>query len=230
MTTSLDFDLRYIFLPEDTVPELPCVYAILNTWTSELYIGSTNSFRSRKTTHLTRLRNRKLSAIAIQAGWDRSPDQFVFIIISVIKDKEERLNQEQYYLDKFNPVLNNHINSRSKLGVKATEVTKQKLRASLKGRVVSESTRNKISEANIGRVLSPIQRKKTSDGLLKAYAEGRKSVPTRPVIQLTLDGVFVKEWPGLTEAANSLGTWPSNICNCIKWQRKSCVNYTWKYK
>ena len=53
---------------------------------------------------------------------------------------------------------------------------------------------------------------------------------SRPVVQFTKTGEFVKEWPSATEAANTLGINRRNITANCGGQRKSCEGYIWRYK
>ena len=51
-----------------------------------------------------------------------------------------------------------------------------------------------------------------------------------PILQLTLDGELVKEWPSLIEAGRQLGISHGNICNCLKGRYKSAGGFVWRYK
>ena len=50
-----------------------------------------------------------------------------------------------------------------------------------------------------------------------------------PILQLTKEGRFVKEWPSLNEAERQLGIACSNICHCLKGYRKSAGGFVWRY-
>lgn len=52
----------------------------------------------------------------------------------------------------------------------------------------------------------------------------------KPVLQLTLDGQFVAEYPSIAEAARQTGTYTSNICKCIKGIRNKAGGFIWKFK
>lgn len=51
-----------------------------------------------------------------------------------------------------------------------------------------------------------------------------------PVVQLTKDGEFVREWKSAAEAAESFGFSSANICNCCKGKAKTAGGFKWKYK
>ena len=49
----------------------------------------------------------------------------------------------------------------------------------------------------------------------------------KPILQYTLDGEFVKEWPCAYDVGKEVS---SNIVNCLKGRYKTAYNYIWKYK
>ena len=48
-----------------------------------------------------------------------------------------------------------------------------------------------------------------------------------PILQYTLDGELVREWPSATDVGREV---QSTICNCLKGKRKSAYGYKWVYK
>lgn len=52
----------------------------------------------------------------------------------------------------------------------------------------------------------------------------------KPVIQLTLDGEFVKEWESMKEVARVFGIHRSGIQHCCKGKQKTYKGFIWKYK
>ena len=81
----------------------------------------------------------------------------------------------------------------------------------------SEKTKKKISESRIGKHLSDDTKKKISKSLSK------------PILQYTKDGEFIKEWIGAREAARFLGIYQSHISDCCKGKRKSAGGFVWSY-
>jgi len=53
---------------------------------------------------------------------------------------------------------------------------------------------------------------------------------SQPIIQLTLENEFVREWTSATEVERSEGYFQNNICNVCKGKRKSCGGFHWEYK
>lgn len=69
---------------------------------------------------------------------------------------------------------------------------------------------------------------KRSKSISKALT-GKPSVHKIPVVQLTLDYQFVKEYESLTDVEKE-GYSKGNICSVCKGQLKTAYGYIWKYK
>ena len=52
----------------------------------------------------------------------------------------------------------------------------------------------------------------------------------KPVIQMDMNGNFIKEWPSITAATKSFGLKYSHISNVCSGKRQSTLGYKWKYK
>lgn len=50
-----------------------------------------------------------------------------------------------------------------------------------------------------------------------------------PIVQLTMNGEFIREWECMHEPERELGITASKICAVIKGHRKSCGGYKWVY-
>ena len=53
---------------------------------------------------------------------------------------------------------------------------------------------------------------------------------SKPVLQYTLDGKFVKEWKSQSDVERNLGYSQRNISACCRGKYKSLYGYVWKYK
>lgn len=51
----------------------------------------------------------------------------------------------------------------------------------------------------------------------------------RSINQYSKDGMFIREWQSLTEAANVLGLHVSKISSCCHNRNKTCGGYIWKF-
>lgn len=86
------------------------------------------------------------------------------------------------------------------------------------------------SKAAKGRIVSEEQKKNQSEKMKGRYKGNKWG--SKKIIQLTLDGNFVREWESIKDAADSLGVSSPAIWNCLngKSQVKSIKGYKWKYK
>lgn len=81
-----------------------------------------------------------------------------------------------------------------------------------------------------GKINSDITRQKISNGLINS-----DKYTIRPVIQLNLDGSFVKRWDYINLAVKTLKPTNkiicrSNIIHCCRGDHKTCGGYKWMYE
>ena len=86
------------------------------------------------------------------------------------------------------------------------------------------------SKAAKGRTISEEQKKNQSEKMKGRYKGNKWG--SKKIIQLTLDGIFVREWDAIKDAAESFGVSSSAIWNCLngKCQVKSIKGFKWEYK
>ena len=86
------------------------------------------------------------------------------------------------------------------------------------------------SKASKGRTISEEQKKNQSEKMKGRYKGNKWG--SKKIIQLTLDGIFVREWDAIKDAAESFGVSSSAIWNCLngKCQVKSIKGFKWEYK
>jgi hypothetical protein len=90
----------------------------------------------------------------------------------------------------------------------------------VRGWVATEETRKRMSESKKG------FRHTEENKLLNKIAH------SKPLVQMTRDGKFVREWDCAYDAARELfeGKGPSKIGDCCRGTRKTHKNFTWKFK
>ena len=101
-------------------------------------------------------------------------------------------------------------------GKPRSEETKKKISESRKGKYCGENSKN------FGKPRSEETKKKISD----ANTNGKTS---KPVLQFTLDGEFVREWPSTMECERN-GFYNTNVSACCRGKLKSYKGFVWKYK
>ena len=138
-------------------------------------------------------------------------------------------------------------------GIPMSEETKRKLSESLKGRIVwnkgipmSEETKRKLSEINKGRV-PPNKGKHHSEESKKKMSESHKgkhlsdetkkklseintnNKMSKPVLQLSLSGELIREWPSIQECGRN-GFNIGHVCDCCNGKQKSHKGFRFEYE
>jgi len=134
--------------------------------------------------------------------------------------------------------------SESLKGKQFSEETRRKLSDANKGKTLSEEARKKISEArkgksapNKGKPMSEEARKKMSDAKKgkpspnkgKPMSEEQKKKLSKKVLQFTLNGEFIREWPSFAECERN-GFYGTAVCKCCQGKQKTHKGFVWKYK
>lgn len=104
------------------------------------------------------------------------------------------------------------------IGKKHTLETKKKMSLWQIGKKHSQTTKNKISEAHKG--------KKFSKELVDKFSKSRM----KPILQYSLEGIFIKEWESAKTAAKKLKIDSSGILKCCKNKLTTAGKFKWKYK
>lgn len=90
----------------------------------------------------------------------------------------------------------------------------------------SEETRNKMSEAQTGEK-NPMFGKHHSEKTRNKMAESKG---INGILQYSIDGEFIAEYPSTREASRQTGCDNSSISKCCKGKLKSTGGFIWKYK
>lgn len=91
------------------------------------------------------------------------------------------------------------------------------------GKKITEEHRRKISVAGKGRHKSEEHKRKIGVSM----TNGKLS---KKVLQYTIEGEFVKEYPSTMEVQRQTGFKQSNISYCCCGKGKTAYNFIWKYK
>lgn len=98
-----------------------------------------------------------------------------------------------------------------------------------KGKHLSEETKRKISEAKKGKYIG-YWLGKYGDKHPMYGKYGKEHPISKPILQYSKDGVFLKEWECAMDVQRELKIKQTNISMCARGKRPSAGGYIWKYK
>lgn len=198
------------------------IYKFENKINGKIYIGKTKNIKERiyQHKHVTKNKNTKFGNAIRKYGIDTF-DLNILVTINSRSSLDIILScLEKYFIKRynsFNKGYNCTLGGEGTINFKHSEETKNKLR----NRIVSEETRKKIGNAHRGK---PCCRKLT-DRWRNSVIEARSI----PIKQFSKDGIFIKQWSSITEAAKYYNLSKSCISRACKGERKSCKGFIWKY-
>lgn len=82
---------------------------------------------------------------------------------------------------------------------------------------------------SLGKKMSNAVREKLRTSMKNYWTNG-KSPSDKPIIQLTKDGRFIREFRSIRHAARELGFTNPNICKCCKGRLKTYRGFIFRYK
>ncbi len=131
--------------------------------------------------------------------------------------------------------------SNSRKGMKHSQETKDKIGRLNKGRKLSEAHKLKLSQR--GKGLKTMLGKNHSDKTKKQMSLAKKGIKQsenhrnkinkalkKAIIQMDLEGIFIKEWQSGKEAAEELKISSSHISECCTNKRVKIKQFKFKYK
>ena len=205
------------------------VYKITDPTTKEYYIG----VRS------TKCSIELDSYMGSFLSW--KPKNIDGLIKEVIKTFKDRKSAQQYEIELIKSNIDNTLNRNYHIpgvgfhmqGNSHTKETKQKIAIMKRGTKHSLKTRKEMSEARKGIVKDGEWRKNLSKSLSgKKKSESHKKKLSEshkiPILQYSMDGEFIKEWPGQVDALRELGI--NHISSACNGKHKSAGGFIWKYK
>jgi group I intron endonuclease len=194
------------------------VYMITSP-SKRIYIGSTVNFKNRMCYYKSTLGKSQIRLYNSFIKYGLDNHKFDIIWTGSI---EEMLEQEH------------------KIGLKFNVLSKDNLNCKLPKcgdtyHVVRKETRDKMSKWQIGRKMSDESKKKMSKAKIgikwtKESIKKRTNSQKIPIIQMDLNGEFIKEWKSATDAAIELNIKGGHISTCCRKERKSCNGFQWKWK
>lgn len=136
------------------------IYQIKNIINNKIYIGSSVDIKNRWQKHISELRRGKHSNKHLLESYKTHGEQnFEFSILEEVKELDNLILKEQYYLDFYKSYeKENGYNLRkiadSNYGYKHTKESIEKFRTASTGKTHTEEVKKRISLANKGRIFS----------------------------------------------------------------------------
>ena len=186
----------------------------------------------------------------IRQIYKKRPETLKEEYIKTCYSEEEMNSGEQYYIKLFKTLYPNGYNlTEGGDGGILCEETRRKISKSHKGKTLSEEHRIKIGNANKGKP-APNKGIPTSDETKKKISNANKGKPapnkgipmsdeqkkkmrndkrSKKVLQFTLDGEFVREWPSTAECGRN-GYNEGHVAACCRGEEKSHKGYIFQFK
>ena len=201
------------------------VYQIKNIITGKLYVGSTTqSFLGRLSTHIYHLKKNSHHSILLQRAYNKyGINNFEFSILEFC-DSEIIVEREQYWLDKLKPYLSNRgynilVRARNSEGFRQSEETLV---------LIGQLSKHKDNS----KAVAAMRKANSGSKRDKAHSIRMSKLHSKPVIQLSLQGEFIKEWESGAKIREFYNLKPadSNISKCCSGKCKSYIGFMWVRK
>ena len=212
------------------------IYLIIDLTNWKKYVGQHHY-------HLEKLdSNYHGSGTIISKIYKKRPHTLKEVYLKTCYSQTELDEWEKYYIKLFNTLYPNGYNlTEGGNGGVPCEESKRKNRESnlgkpsaFKGKKHTEETRKKMSENHYdcSGEKNPMFGKHFSEETKRKMRVAKIGKPnlklSKKVLQFTLDGEFVKEWPSAAECGRN-GFNSSKICLCCQGERKSHKGFKWCY-
>jgi group I intron endonuclease len=153
------------------------IYQIINTLTNDSYIGSSINLIKRKNQHFHKLRKNNHVNKHLQNSYNKYGEDFFYFNILSKCPIEYCVKLEQWFLNNLNPTFNKRKDATSNYGIKFTRSKEhnEKISKSLLGIKRDDSTKEKIKIANLNKKLSQETKDKISVKI-KEISKGLKGI------------------------------------------------------
>lgn len=249
------------------------IYKITNIVNKKVYIGSASFLNKRKGNHFDKLKTNKHYNKKLQNAFNKyGNENFIWELIEYC-EKSNLITREQYYLDtilfaqeyirkenkKFEELgYNISPLASSRLGVKCSEETKNKLRelklkqgklpprkfTTEQKKFYSNQFKKLHKEKRIPpRSYTKEQKEEKSEFMKNRYKQGLESPlknskfremgilkRLKSVLQLDLNDNFIKEYKSATDAAKQLNISNKPISGCCTGEKKTYRGFKWRFK
>lgn len=187
-----------------------CVYVHTNKINGKMYIGQTCQKPEYRWNNGAGYKRQPYFYRAIRKyGWD----MFEHYIIASNLTKQEADNFEKLLIQRL-------MTMQPAFGYNLTEGGEGSKGVKHLPRKRTEEQRRQISLAHKGIALSDAAKEKIT---------GSRNYKAMPVIQLTMDDIFVNRWGCMMDASRTLNIPVQNICACCNKRRKTAGGFAWRH-
>lgn len=125
---------------------LPGIYSIKNRINFHQYVGSSINVQKRMNIHKSTLNKKIHENSYLQNAWNKyGNDNFEFLLLEEVGNKENLITREQYYIDTLNPEYNINKIAGSCLGFKHSKIARENMsKGQLKRYLNSPGTRKGV--------------------------------------------------------------------------------------
>lgn len=213
------------------------IYMIYNRVTGVPYIGQSVNIKKRISQHFEHLRKGTHSSRFLQRSFNQHGESAFEHVVLELCFIEEINVKEQFWIDFFKATTGKIYNAAhvvgSRLGIKMTEESKEKMRKAALGRIKTDETRRKLSEAlkknNYVRCrpnMKGFVHTAESRAKMSASMKGRVSHRRKKVICLETNSIF--------ESANATAKYlgkssHSLIAACCRGEHEKAYGLTFRY-
>lgn len=191
------------------------------------------------------------SGTIIKNIYKKRPETLKEEYIKTCYSEEEMCSDEKYYIKLFKTLWPNGYNlTEGGDGLIPCEEIRKKISMKLKGRTPynkgkphSDETKKKMSKAqkekflndeDYRRKISEAKKGKPAHNKGKPMSEEQKKKlkngkTSKKVLQLSLDGDLIREWPSAMEIQRQLGFHQSAVSACCQGKLKSAYGFKWCY-
>ena len=191
------------------------VYCHINKYNNKIYIGITGQDPKKRWGNGKGYKNSFFFNAIQKYGWDNFEHKILYTNLSKLDAELIEIDLIHYYKS-INKSYNVANGGNVTTGLKMSEQARKNISQGHIGLKRSDSFKEKIRVAN----------KNRSDEIKRKLIDSNK----RPIIQLSLDGVFIKEYESIKDAELQLGICHQNISKCCKNIYKTAGGYKWQYK
>lgn len=191
------------------------IYIITNLENNKVYIGQSIDLWTRiNEGYFQKLPKGKGHNIHLQRAWDKyGKKNFSFKVLEYIKDINSLNERETYWIKEYNSTNNKfgyniQPEGGSNRGVKVSDETKRKISIATSGE----------NNPNYGKIPSKEQKESISKSQSVA------------IIQLDLDGNYIREWESIKVASDYYNVFPFSLGTVLKKKTTSSCGFIWVYK